>query len=400
MNQLSLRQLDVRGQRVFVRVDFNVPLGPDGGVADDTRLEASLPTLQYLRERGARLILASHLGRPGGRRIPSLSLKPVGVRLAALLGTEVQMSPACQGARVLETSLSMKQGEVLLLENLRFEAGETANDDRFSHRLAELADLYVNDAFGSSHRAHASVVGICRHLDRCAAGFLLERELEALCRLFSTEVESPYVAVLGGAKVTDKVPLIERLLGVVDQVLVGGAMAYPFLASIGVSVGASKLEREGVVSATQVLAKAADSKTEIVLPLDHVMTPAGGPPGRHEVSPDRTVPADWMAVDIGPRTVEQFCQRLANAGTVLWNGPVGWFERPPFDSGTRAIAKAITSSRAYSVVGGGDTAAAVRGFGMRDDFDHISTGGGATLEFLSTGDLPGVSALSQAGDRS
>jgi phosphoglycerate kinase len=393
LKKLSVRELDLENRRVFVRVDFNVPLDSAGGVADDTRLSACLPTLRYLQERGARLLLASHLGRPKGKRVESLSLVPVARRLETLLGTPVRMAHDCVGPEVVAASQSLQPGGTILLENLRFHAEETANEDAFGRQLAESADLYVNDAFGSSHRAHASVVGVPGHVSQAAAGFLMEREIEALGGLLGDSVVRPYVAVLGGAKVTDKVPLVDRLLGRVDRVIIGGAMAYSFLRARGVETGASKVEEEGVAAAAAILDKASGKSTEIALPCDHVQTASLEEGTPWEVSSGEAVREGWLGVDIGPRTVEAFSGALAGAGTVLWNGPVGLFERPPFDRGTREVAEAMIDSGAFTVVGGGDTAAAVRRFDLASRFDHVSTGGGASLEFLSRGELPGLTAL-------
>lgn len=395
MNKLSVRQLNPRGERVFTRVDFNVPLTPTGEVADETRLRATLPTLTHLRDRGARLVLASHLGRPEGND-PSLSLAPVAARLENLLQTKVVMGTDCIGPGVAEAIGALPPGGILLLENLRFHPGEKQNDDGFSRQLAALGDIYVNDAFGSCHRAHASVVGICAHVREAAAGLLVEDELRALDRLLGESPARPFVAILGGAKVTDKVPLLDNLLGRVECVLLGGAMAYPFLRARGVSLGASQVEEEGVSHAGRLLEESVQRGTEILLPCDHVQASSLESDCQWSVTAGDSIQDGWSGVDIGPRTREQFGSRLRQAGTVLWNGPLGLFERPPFDAGSRVIARALAESTAFSVVGGGDTAAAVRSFGMQDAFDHISTGGGATLEYLSSGRLPGISALSDA----
>lgn len=395
MNKLSIRQLNPRGRRVFTRVDFNVPLTSAGGVADDTRLQAVLPTLTHLRERGARLVLASHLGRPRGND-PSLSLAPVAAHLESLLQAKVVMASDCIGPRVAEAVRALPPGGVLLLENLRFHPEEKQNDDAFSRQLAALGDLYVNDAFGSCHRAHASVVGICRHLPQAAAGLLVESELRALDRLLGESVPGPFLAILGGAKVTDKVPLLDNLLKRLDGVLLGGAMAYPFLKAQGVSLGDSRVEEQDVSHAARLLEESVQCGTRILLPCDHVQARSLQPGCPWSTTPGDSIQEGWLGVDIGPRTCELFASRLRTAGTVLWNGPLGLFEHPPFDAGSRAIARALGESPAFSVVGGGDTIAAVRSFGLQDTFHHVSTGGGASLEYLSSGQLAGVSALTDA----
>ncbi|MGD8375270.1 MAG: phosphoglycerate kinase [Acidobacteriota bacterium] len=396
MSKLSVRDLRPGGSRVFVRVDYNVPLTETGGVGDDARVRASLPTLEQLRDAGAKLVLASHLGRPKGGRDDSLSLRPVAVVLGDLLGTEVRMASDCIGDDVADAARSLEAGEVLLLENLRFHAGETANDPDFARSLASLADLYVNDAFGSSHRAHASVAGVPPLMPRAAAGLLLERETRALGRLLGDDVRRPYVAVLGGAKVGDKIPLLENLLPRVDTVIIGGAMAYTFLAAGGTPIGASRLDRESLEVAGRILETAASRGVQLELPGDHVVAEAGRTEGPGRTCGGASIDEGWQGLDIGPGTAERFAGIVSGAGTVLWNGPMGLFEIPPFDRGTRELARAIAASPAYSVVGGGDSAAAVRSFGLADRFDHVSTGGGAALEFLSGVTLPGVAALTDA----
>jgi phosphoglycerate kinase len=396
VSKLSVRDLRPGGSRVFVRVDYNVPLTETGGVGDDARVRASLPTLEQLRDAGAKLVLASHLGRPKGGRDDSLSLRPVAVVLGDLLGTEVRMASDCIGDDVADAARSLEAGEVLLLENLRFHAGETANDPDFARSLASLADLYVNDAFGSSHRAHASVAGVPPLMPRAAAGLLLERETRALGRLLGDDVRRPYVAVLGGAKVGDKIPLLENLLPRVDTVIIGGAMAYTFLAAGGTPIGASRLDRESLEVAGRILETAASRGVQLELPGDHVVAEAGRTEGPGRTCGGASIDEGWQGLDIGPGTAERFAGIVSGAGTVLWNGPMGLFEIPPFDRGTRELARAIAASPAYSVVGGGDSAAAVRSFGLADRFDHVSTGGGAALEFLSGVTLPGVAALTDA----
>ena len=406
--KLSVRDLEVGGRRVFVRVDFNVPLqkGPGGSatVADDTRLRASLPTLRLVLERGGRPIAASHLGRPKGRPVTEMSLLPAAARLADLLGAPVRMAPDCVGAATEALARDLAPGSLLLLENLRFHPEEEANDEAFSRRLAGLADLYVNDAFGSAHRAHASVVGITRHLPRPAAGLLMQAEIEALGRLRGTP-ERPYAALLGGAKVSDKIDLIRNLLPRVDALLIAGAMAYTFLEARGVPVGSSRVESDSVEEAGAILARAAQAGVRLLLPADHVVAPSPDPGAAARVTPDERIDAGLLGLDIGPRTRAAYAEVLRAARTIFWNGPAGLFEVPPYDAGTRALAEAIATSGAFSVVGGGDSAAAVNRLGLAARFGHVSTGGGAAIEYLAGADLPGVAALEDApaaprGDRS
>jgi phosphoglycerate kinase len=389
--KVSVRDLQVAGQRVFVRVDFNVPL-QGGSVADDLRLRASLPTLRMILEKGGRPILASHLGRPKGKHDPAFSLEPVARKLKELLAVPVHFAPDCVGAQALEAATALAPGEVLLLENLRFHAGEEKNDADFAARLARLAEVYVNDAFGSAHRAHASVAAICRHFNPAAAGLLMEQELEYLGGLLG-EPQRPYVAILGGAKVSDKVDLVKDLLERVDAVLIGGAMAYTFLAARGIGVGASRTEPASIPVAARILEEAEKAGVKVVLPVDHRVARSFDSPGEGEVVAAPEIPAGMFGLDIGPVTAEAFAHAIAAARTILWNGPVGLFERPPFDTGSRAVAEAIVASGARSIAGGGDTAAALARFHLAERFSHVSTGGGASLEFLSGVELPGVAAL-------
>lgn len=391
---LSVRDLDVRGKRVFVRVDFNVPLRA-GAVADDTRLKASLPTLRLLAERRARIIAASHLGRPKGRRIPTMSLAPVVDPLSALLSRPVRMASDCVGSEVEKGAGRLADGDLLLLENLRYHPEEEANDSGFAAQLAGLADLFVNDAFGSAHRAHASVVGITRHLKQSAAGLLLEREMEMLGRLREHH-ESPYVAVLGGAKVSDKMDLLRNMIGKVDAILIGGAMAYTFLKAKGTEVGSSRIEPDRMEQAKAILARAGDEGVALRLPLDHVVASSPEPGASWHATRGVSIENGMVGLDIGPQTRELYRQEIAAARTVFWNGPLGMFEVAPYDEGTRAVAAGIDPSRTFSVVGGGDSAAAIKALDLGGRFTHVSTGGGASLEFLSGVDLPGILALSRA----
>jgi phosphoglycerate kinase len=387
----SVRDLELRGKRVFCRVDFNVPL-EDGRVTDDRRIAASLETIRFLIEHGARTVLASHLGRPKGKPKPEFSLRPCAERLQDLLGKKVAFAADCIGEPAESAAAALKDGDVLLLENLRFHKEEEANDPAFAQALAKLADLYVDDAFGSAHRAHASTDGVPRILKPAAAGFLMERELAYLGRILGNP-ESPFLAVLGGAKVSDKIELIENLLPKVDMFLIGGAMAYTFLAARGVPIGQSLLEQDNVATATDLLARAA--RAAFVLPLDHVVA-EGGDKSRPKVTEDVAIATGDVGFDIGPRTAERFAGELQKAKTVLWNGPMGLFEEEAYAAGTRRVAEAIAGSGAVSVVGGGDSAAAVTEFGLDAKMTHVSTGGGASLEFLSGLTLPGVAVLDDA----
>jgi phosphoglycerate kinase len=391
--KLSVRDLDVDGKRVFCRVDFNVPI-EDGKVGDDTRIAAVVPTLRMLAERGAATILASHLGRPKGKAKPELSLKPVADRLGEILQRPVAFAGDCVGEEAEQAARALEPGGFLLLENLRFHREEEKNDKEFASKLAGLAELYVNDAFGTAHRAHASTAGVPAHLQPAAAGLLMERELQQLGVLLENP-SSPFVAVLGGAKVADKIELIENLLPRVDRFLVGGAMAYTFLLSDTKAVGRSLVEEDMLSLAKSLVYKVEAAGKEIVLPVDHVVT-VDGVDQNHHVTDGLTIAGNEAGVDIGPATAELFCSRLAEAKTVLWNGPMGRFETEAFSAGTRKVGEAIASSGAVSVVGGGDTASAVRKFGLRERMTHVSTGGGASLELLSGLTLPGVAALGDA----
>ena len=384
MAKLSIRDLDLKGKRVFIRVDFNVPI-KNGEITSDKRIRASLPTIQYALEQGAGVILASHLGRPKGKRVPEMSLAPVAKRLSELLGRPVKMAPDCIGPEV--EAMKPAPGEVLLLENVRFYKEETDNDPEFARKLASLADVFVLDAFGSAHRAHASVVGVAKALPQAAAGFLMDKELEYLGKAI-TNPERPCIAILGGAKVSDKIEVIENLMKLVDKLLIGGAMAYTFLRAQGKPTGKSLVEEDKVDLARELMEKAGD---KLMLPVDHVVTSELKEGAEAEVV--ETIPDGKMAVDIGPKTVEAYKAVIATAKTIIWNGPMGVFELPPFHKGTVAIAQAVAESGAISVVGGGDSVKAIDVAGVADKITHISTGGGASLEFLSGTELPGVAAL-------
>jgi phosphoglycerate kinase len=386
MSKLSIRDLDLSRKTVFIRVDFNVPLSPDGReITSDKRIRASLPTIQYAVEHCAGVVLASHLGRPKGKPRAGMSLVPIAARLSELLGRQVVMAPDSVGKRV--AAMKPGPGEILLLENLRFHAEEEANDPEFSRQLASLADLYINDAFGSAHRAHSSTVGIVSFLPVAAAGMLMDKELEWLTRV-TQNPERPSIAILGGAKVSDKIEVINNLIKIVDKLLIGGAMAYTFLRAQNKPTGKSLVEADKIDLARQLLK---DHPGKLVLPVDHVVVQevkAGAP---HELV--ETISADQIAVDIGPKTVKNFSKQIAAAKTVIWNGPMGIFEMPPFDKGTVALAKAVAESGSVSVVGGGDSEKAIKSAGVSDRITHVSTGGGASLEFLSGIRLPGVEEL-------
>ena len=413
----SLDDLDVRGRRVLVRVDFNVPLGtgPDGAtiVADDNRIRAALPTIEELRAHGAHLVLVSHLGRPHGRVEPELSLGPIVARLCKLTDACVTLAPGVVGGEVRELTEQLGDGEILVLENVRFEPGETANDPDFARALAELADVYVNDAFGAAHRAHASTEGVA-HLLPSAAGRLLEHEVKTLTGILE-HPQRPLVAVLGGAKVADKIAVIDRFLSVADAILIGGAMCFPFLAAEGHAIGASLCEDEDVEHARHALARATDclprpdrralaarsdgaaGAARLCLPRDLVIGQDLSADSPTRVLTGVEVPSGWMGLDIGPATAALYGEEIAEAGSVFWNGPMGAFELEPFAAGTRAVAQAVARAPGTTVVGGGDSAAALAQFGVESSVDYVSTGGGATLELVEGRSLPGLSALDGAG---
>jgi phosphoglycerate kinase len=389
----SVRDAEVAGRRVLVRVDFNVPLA-DGRVADDTRIRAALPTIELLRERGAALVLASHLGRPGGKPDLALSMRPVSERLGELLGIEVQQAPGVVGGEVDLLAGSLGPGDVLVLENTRFEPGETENDPNLAEALAQLADLYVNDAFGAAHRAHASTEGVAHHIPGYA-GLLLEREVSELSAVVASP-RRPLVVVLGGAKVSDKIGVIDRFLEVADEILIGGAMAFSFFRAQGVSTGDSLVEEKGVELAAEALKRADGSDCELVLPVDLVLGRSFDADTERRESDGPEVPEGWMGLDVGPRTAERYARAIGEAGTVLWNGPMGAFEMEPFAAGTRVVAEAVAKASGTTVVGGGDSVAALQKFGLGDEVDWLSTGGGASLELLEGKKLPGVEALLDA----
>jgi len=392
-SKASVRDAKVKGRRVLVRVDFNVPL-KDGEVVDDTRIRAALPTLELLRKRGAALVLASHLGRPGGKVVPELSLAPVSRRLSELLGVPVTQAPKVVGAEVEMAAGCLGPGEIVLLENTRFEPGETKNDPMLAGSLAALAQVYVNDAFGAAHRAHASTEGVARHLPGYA-GLLLEREVTELTKVVEDPAR-PLCVVLGGSKVSDKVGVIDRFLDVADQILIGGAMCFSFFKAQGKEIGDSLSDDESVEAAREALAKAEASDCELVLPVDLVLGREFSADTERKEVDGTEVPEGWMGLDVGPKTGALYAEFVGKAGTVLWNGPMGAFEMEPFAGGTRAVAEAVASAPGKTVVGGGDSVAAMVEFGLADRVDWLSTGGGASLELLEGKKLPGVEALIDA----
>jgi phosphoglycerate kinase len=390
----TIGDIDVQGKRILVRVDFNVPLDPDSGrVVDDTRIRAALPTIEYLRERGARLILCSHLGRPKGVD-DSLRLAPVARRLSELLGSPVKMTDDCVGPQVEEAAQSLGPGEVLLLENLRFQPEEEANDPDFAWMLASLAEVYVNDAFGSAHRAHASTAGVAAYLP-AVAGFLMEKELTFLGKVLSSP-DRPFAAVIGGAKVSTKMGVLENLLQKVDRLLIGGGMACTFLKAQGFEVGQSLLEEEFVGTARQVMERASERELMLLLPSDVIVGDRFEADARRQQVSAKEIPADWQTMDIGEKTVEAFIDALRGCKTVLWNGPMGVIEFEAFSQGSHRLAEAIAGLNATTIVGGGETVAVVERLGLEGKFSHVSTGGGAALEFLEGRELPGVAALEDA----
>jgi phosphoglycerate kinase len=387
MNKKTVRDVDVRGKRVLMRVDFNVPLQGEQ-ITDDTRIRAALPTIQYLLGQGASLVLMSHLGRPKGEARPELSLKPVAARLGELLGQEVAMAPGCVGAEVEAMAAALQPGDVLILENTRFYKGEEKNDPALGEQLAKLGDLYVNDAFGAAHRAHASTAGIAEHLP-AVAGLLMEKEIEFLGGAIESPAR-PYVAIIGGAKISDKIGVIRNLLTKVDWLLIGGGMANTFLAAKGYEMGDSLVEPDSIDVAAELMAGGGD---KLVLPVDGVVADAFAADAQSKVVPADGVEPGWRILDIGPATVDLFKAKLAGAKTVVWNGPMGVFEFAPFAQGTTAVAQMVAASDAISIIGGGDSVAAIQQANLADQMSHISTGGGASLEMLEGKELPGLAAL-------
>lgn len=390
MNKQTIKDIDVKGKKVFCRVDFNVPM-KDGEVTDDTRIKAALPTIQYLSEQGAKVILASHLGRPGGEVVEDLRMDAVAKRLSDLSNKSVLKTDQVYGEEVNQAVNQLEDGDLLLIENVRFEPGETKNDPALAKEFASLADYYVNDAFGAAHRAHASTAGIAEHIPS-AAGFLLEKELDVLGKALS-DPDRPFTAIIGGAKVKDKIGVIDNLLDKVDNLIIGGGLAYTFVKALGHEIGKSLLEEDKIELAKEYMQKAKDKGVNFVMPVDVVISDEFSNDAKTEIVAIDSIPADLEALDIGPKTREKYAQIVKDSKLVIWNGPMGVFELDVFSNGTKAVADALSKTEGYTVIGGGDSAAAVEKFNYAEQMDHISTGGGASLEFMEGKELPGVSVL-------
>jgi phosphoglycerate kinase len=392
----TVEQIPLKGKRVFIRVDFNVPMDEHGNITDMTRIETAAPTVTYAMEQGAKVILASHLGRPKGKVDPRYSLSPVARQLPRILGKPIAMAEDCIGQKAVEKVDQMKEGDVLLLENLRFHPEEEANDGSFSKELASMADVYINDAFGAAHLAHTSTEGITKHMDVVGAGFLMKKEIDCLGR-GTGNPKRPCIVILGGSKVSDKIGIIGHLLDKVSTLLIGGGMAYTFLKAKGVEVGKSLVEADQVDQALRIASEANRQGVKFLLPVDHIVGDRFDPKATKKTVPYDGIPSEWMGMDIGPKTVRMFSDEIKEAKTIVWNGPMGVFEMEGFAQGTMSIAKAVAQSKAFSIVGGGDTVAAVKMAGVADFISHISTGGGAALEFLEGKSLPGIEALREKG---
>ncbi len=401
MEKLTISDLEIEGKKVLIRCDFNIPLDDKGKITDDTRIQAALPTIRYALGRECAVILMSHLGRPKGKVDPKLSLKPVAERLGELLNLEVLMAPDCIGSEAEKMAGELKGGEVLLLENLRFRAGEEANDEKFAQQLASLADVFIQDAFGTVHRAHASTSGVPKHLPS-GAGFLLQKEMKYLKQALE-EPERPFLAILGGAKISTKIGVIKNLLPKLDSLILGGAMAYTFLRAENIGTGSSMVEEDKIDTAGEILQQASKKKVTVLLPLDHIIANKASEDAQSKEISEVAIPEGWIGVDIGSFSVKRFSSAIKSAKTILWNGPMGIFEIDKFSQGTKAIAEAIaeaTKKGSISIVGGGDSVAAVTKSGLQENVSHISTGGGAALEFLEGKELPGIASLKdKRGDK-
>ncbi len=391
MKKKTVRDIELKEKRVLMRADFNVPLDENLNITDDTRVRASLPTIDYVLEKGAKLILMSHLGRPKGKVVQPMSLRPVSKRLSQLLGTEVRMGDDCIGQKVKRQVAELKEGEVLLLENVRFHPEEEKNDEKFAQALANLGEIYVNDAFGTAHRAHASTEGVARFLPS-VAGLLMEKEIEYLGRALESPAR-PFVAILGGAKVSDKIGVIENLLDKVDTLIIGGAMAYTFLKAEEKEIGDSLIEENRIALAKDLLERAEEKGVPFLLPVDHVIADKFSEEAQVKTTEADVIPSGWRGMDVGEKSIQQFSEAVQGAKTVLWNGPLGVFEMAPFSKGTERIAKVLSELKAITIIGGGDTVAAISRLGLSEHFTHISTGGGASLKFLEGKVLPGIAAL-------
>lgn len=391
MNKKSVKDINIDGKTVLMRVDFNVPLDKGQNITDDNRIRAALPTIEYIVDKSAKLILMSHLGRPKGEVKPEFSLEPAAARLSELLGKPVKMLKDCIGDEVKAAVSAMSDGDLIMLENLRFHKQEAKNDPEFAKELASLADIFVNDAFGTCHRAHASTEGVTKYLES-VSGFLVEKEIEYFQKVL-TDPDKPFIFLLGGVKVADKIPVIENMIEIADAILIGGAMAYTFMKVKGIDIGSSRLEPEMVDTVKTILSKAGSKGVDIVLPVDHVVTDNIETAANVKTTENDAIESGWMGVDIGPKTIKLFGEEISRAKTIVWNGPVGIFENDKFAAGTKALAETIADSGAASVIGGGDTAAAVAKFGVSDKMSHISTGGGASLEYLEGKTLPAIAAL-------
>ncbi|MDI6783376.1 MAG: phosphoglycerate kinase [bacterium] len=392
MNKLCVSDIEVKGKRVLVRVDFNVPQDENGNITDDTRIRASLPTIQYIIEKGGKAILMSHLGRPKGKVDDKYRLTPIGKRLSELLGKPVLKLDDCIGPQVESAVNAMKDGEVALLENLRFYAEEEKNDPGFAQKLAKLGEVYVNDAFGSAHRAHASTEGVAKYLQPAVAGFLMKKEIDYLGKALENPAR-PFIAILGGAKVSSKIGVVKNLLNKVDCLIIGGGMTYTFVKAQGGSIGTSLVEEEQIPLAKEILAKAIEKSVPLLLPIDHIVADKFAPDANVQTVVRGGIPEGWIGVDIGPATIEKFAIEIRKAKTIVWNGPLGVFEMEPFANGTNALAKLVGESGAVTIIGGGDSIAALEKAGYIAQMSHVSTGGGASLEFLEGIELPGLAAL-------